>query len=260
MQLGGRPITPPAGAPGRLARFSERVGAALAASGFVTPAAGETCVVVFDSRDWRGHLAEAETLLDAAERQRAARFRFERDYATYVMIHALWRIALGQSLGIHGARVAITASSTGQPTIAGTGLSTSLSHSGDHAAVAVSTAATVGVDIERSPSRVALGELMTTMCSGEEIAAVTALHPGLREAALLRLWTRKEAALKAFGVGLGADLALVSVWLDEPVTSPTPAGWPLPCVVRDLALHDGLAGAIATPVGHTLFRLAVCRG
>lgn len=259
MQLGGRPIAPVACAPDRPVRFSARVAASLLAGGFTTPARGETCVAVFDSREWHDHVAEAETLLDARERTRATRFRFEKDYATYVLIHALWRMTLGHCLGIHGARVVLVPSATGQPCLPGVAFSTSLSHSGHYAAVAISTAVTVGIDIERSPSRVALEELMATMCSREEIGEVTALHPGLRETALLRLWTRKEAALKAFGVGLSADMALVSVWRDGPLMSPVAEGWQVPCIVRDLHLHDGLAGAIATPAGHTLFRQAVCR-
>jgi 4'-phosphopantetheinyl transferase len=259
MQLGGRPIAPTTPAPDRPVRFSACVAASLLASGFSAPAPGETCVALFDSRQWHSYAIEAETLLDARERARAARFRFEKDYLTYVLIHALWRMALGHCLGIHGARVVLTTSAAGQPCLPGVNLSTSLSHSGHYAAVAISTAVTVGIDIEQSPSRVALEELMPTMCSAEEIGEVGALPPGLRETALLRLWTRKEAVLKAFGVGLGADMALVSVWGDEPVASPVVEGWQAPCTVRDLRLYDGLAGAIATPAGYTWFRQAICR-
>ena len=59
------------------------------------------------------------------------------------------------------------------------------------------------------------------------------------EDTFLRMWTRKEALLKATGVGIGDALASYDS------TRPAPEPW----VVRDLAAPPGFAAAIASPAG-----------
>jgi 4'-phosphopantetheinyl transferase len=226
--------------------FARRVRSAFARNGFAPPGVGEARVVVFDSSAWTKHAEPAEHVLDAGERRRAARFRFDQGRVRYILAHALWRTVLGACLGVDPAHVPLASTPSGQPRLPGTDLATSLSHSGSWVAVAVCAAATVGVDIECSPSRIILDDLISTICTPAEAADVRLLPVAQREHALLTLWTRKEALLKAFGVGLGeapSSLSVAAMGLIEP---PMGSGLP-PCRVADLSLPAELVGALAAP-------------
>ena len=56
-----------------------------------------------------------EGLLDPAELERAARFRFDEDRRAYVVAHGLRRIVLGDLLGVDPARLMISRRDSGQP-------------------------------------------------------------------------------------------------------------------------------------------------
>ncbi|GLQ46108.1 hypothetical protein GCM10007862_11590 [Dyella lipolytica] len=204
--------------------------------------------MLFDSAAWAAYAHMADEWLDANERARAARFHFERDYLAYVMAHAIWRIALSVCLGTETDRVPLTHTSNGQPQLPGTSLSTSLSHSGNYVAMAICGAPTVGIDIEQSPPRIVLDDLLTTICTPAEAAALQELPPAARTQTLLTLWTRKEALLKAFGVGLAQAPATLSAMSDEPVAPPAQAVGPWPCRVRTLEVPFDCVGALAAPV------------
>jgi 4'-phosphopantetheinyl transferase len=216
-------------------------------SGFFKPDDGETSVLVFDSSAWIHHVAAAESVLAIDERARAERFRFAQDRNVYVLAHALWRMALGVYLGMDAAHVPLVAKTATQPQLPNTGIATSLSHSGHWVAMAICKAQTVGVDIETSPSRLALDDLMKTFCSPTEMVALKPLSASARETALIQLWTRKEALLKAFGVGLIADPTLLSAMTDDPIHPPSSASHFPCCCVRNISLPAGLVGALAAP-------------
>jgi 4'-phosphopantetheinyl transferase len=235
--------------------FLHTVKCALARAQFSMLSPGAASVLLLDSALWGLHTGSAERLLDAEESARAARFRFERDREPYVVAHALWRAVLGVCMGVEACEVRLSNTSTGQPYIAGTQLATSLSHSGSWVAIAVCAAETVGVDIERSPSHMTLTELMPSFCTAEEMAQVTPLHPLLRESALLSLWTRKEALLKAFGTGLGQEPSQINATTTAPIMPPASASSRMPCRVRDIDLPAGLIGALAAPANITACRL-----
>lgn len=236
--------------------FARTVEGVFVRSDFSAPGVGEARVLVFESSAWIAHTDAAERVLGAGERHRAARFRFEHDRTTYILAHALWRMALAVCLGVEAAGVPLVSGPSGQPRLAGEKLATSLSHSGGWVAIAACTAMAVGVDIELSPSRVILDDLLALICTPTEAAEMRKLPAPERELALLTLWTRKEALLKAFGVGLAEVPARLSATLQGLVAPPEGASGMPPCRVSDLEdLPAGLVGAIAAPAGVERCRL-----
>jgi 4'-phosphopantetheinyl transferase len=235
-------------------RFADHARRALAACDLAPPQTGEACVVLFDTAQWGAFESEACGWLDAAERDRAARFRFEPDRRAYVLAHALWRAVLACSLACDVREVPLSFLPSGQPSLAGTPLATSLSHSGAVALVAVGAVGMLGVDLERWPPRISLDGLLPVICTPDESDTLRALPAAQRERALLQLWTRKEALLKAFGTGLAQAPATFGAAVGEPVPPPSdPAG--SPCRVFDLALPGDRLGALAASPDLRRYRL-----
>lgn len=98
----------------------------------------------------------------------------------------------------------------GKPFLDGEPVRFNLSHSGDLAAVAVARDREVGVDIEaRRRVRSAEGVARRIM-SDDEHARYLALADDARPGFLLRTWVRKEALVKASGVGIRSSLRAVA--------------------------------------------------
>ncbi|WP_328787969.1 MULTISPECIES: 4'-phosphopantetheinyl transferase family protein [unclassified Streptomyces] len=191
-----------------------------------------------------------DALLDASERSRAAALVRPGDRHRYLAAHVGLRVLLGGYLRIPPERVSFVREDCphcggphGRPALAGgpaAGLHFSLSHTGDVAAVAVA-AAPVGLDIETHP-RPETAESLARSLHPREAAALLALPPAARPAALARVWVRKEAYLKATGHGLAAGATHPYVGT-APDPSPTP-NWTL----TDLPAPRNHAAALASPV------------
>ncbi|MEM4658890.1 MAG: 4'-phosphopantetheinyl transferase superfamily protein, partial [Candidatus Methanosuratincola sp.] len=82
-----------------------------------------------------------------------------------------------------------------------------LSHSEGLAAVAVAWGREVGVDIERVREGFSFDELAGRFFSPYEAALISSLAHESKMEEFFRLWTRKEAYMKALGVGMSLPLA-----------------------------------------------------
>ncbi|KJY16595.1 MULTISPECIES: 4'-phosphopantetheinyl transferase family protein [Streptomyces] len=159
-----------------------------------------------------GHpVAEASSVLDAEERERAARFHTPGLAHRYVASHLALRTLLGVYLDRPPHTVRLTREDCpccgaphGRPNIPGNPLHFSLSHSGDHAYIALATTP-VGVDIEEHPTPQTLTDVLHLL-HPTETQELTALPDAERITALARCWARKEACLKAAGTGLANGL------------------------------------------------------
>jgi 4'-phosphopantetheinyl transferase len=150
---------------------------------------------------------ELDAVLDAGEREAAARIRVAR---------AATRIVLGDALGTDPARVAISRRCAhcgdrahGRPTVTGHDeISFSLSHSGGYAAIALTEGGVnVGVDVEEVRARSRLDALAARVLNDEEHARWRANEDADEQLrSFLRAWTGKEAYLKALGVGIATPL------------------------------------------------------
>jgi 4'-phosphopantetheinyl transferase len=179
-----------------------------------------------------------ESCLSDAERERAARFRFERDRRRFIVARARLREELAARLGVRPAAVRFAYGDNGKPRLADHALQFSVSHCDDVALFAFSKTAEVGVDIEAiRPVREA-DAIAVQFFSPLEHAGYAALAPRDRLLGFFRVWTRKEAYVKALGVGF-------SMALERFDLSVAPRGWhvhsffPLPGFIASLACHHG---------------------
>ncbi|HEU4664337.1 MAG TPA: 4'-phosphopantetheinyl transferase superfamily protein [Dokdonella sp.] len=81
-----------------------------------------------------------------------------------------------------------------------------LSHAGSLVAIAFARDQAIGIDIEPLDRRVSTDGIAARFFGPREAAALGRTGAHLRQVAFLRLWTHKEAVLKALGDGLGFGL------------------------------------------------------
>ena len=151
--------------------------------------------------------------LAPAERDHASRFHFAKDRALYVAAHWLFALVVHAALGGGAKRWRLTESlDGGKPRLEIDGTATlfaNLSHTSGMALVGVSRTAEIGVDVEAvRPMRDLSGLVAATMTPCEQAAIAAAEAP---ESLFVRLWARKEALLKAYGIGIGAPLTEIDV-------------------------------------------------
>jgi 4'-phosphopantetheinyl transferase len=170
---------------------------------------------------------ERTACLSAAEREQAARFRFEKDANHWCACRSALRHALGEALGIDPAAVAFEFGEFGKPSLARPhdGLHFNLSHCRDLALIALCGDGPVGVDVEPRDRAECLLGCEDAFCHPEEMEAL-ANEKEARASTLLEIWTAKEALLKALGTGMSVPPQSVSV-----------DGYPSDPRFRDIRLH-----------------------
>ena len=155
--------------------------------------------------------------LDATERERAARFVFPRHRVLFVAAHTLLRAVLTELGGQPPAAWSFIVDAHGKPSVRlgsePAPLSFNLSHTEGMAGVAAiaHAACEIGFDLEPIARSVDLA-VAGRFFNQHEVAWLDALPQPERPAGFLRLWTLKEAFIKATGKGLTQDLA--AFWFD----------------------------------------------
>ena len=188
--------------------------------------------------------AECDGILDENDRARAAAFLDERDRQRFTTAHGALRILAGRELGVAPEKLTWTPGRYGKPELVApwSGLHTSLSHSGDLIAVAISTGRPVGVDIQGLAAGADVVGLAERFFPPDESAYVAAGRDAATRAnRFARLWVRKEAVVKAAGSRLWPNLT-IAVRDREVVTCADPAGSHR---VADIAAPAGFRAAVA---------------
>lgn len=154
---------------------------------------------------------ELMDLLDAQEQARAARFRFAHLADAYIVAHAALRSILARWTGRPPRELAFEHNDYGKPRLAGAaGPVFSLSHTRGAALCAVAPAGEIGVDIEQQRP-LEHASLVERFFSPAEIRQFGTLLPAARVQGFFDGWTRKEAYVKAKGLGLSLPLNSFSV-------------------------------------------------
>ena len=204
-------------------------------------------------------LSRLRDVLADDERQRADRFHFEKDRRHFTTGRGALRTILASYLGLRPEEIRFTYTNYGKPLLSGANeaLRFNLSHSHGLALLAVTLGREIGVDLEFIRDNLERdGELLAErFFSPREVAALRSLPAALRREAFFHCWTRKEAYIKAHGMGLSLPLDQFDVTLhpDEPAallaTRPDPTEaqrWSM----RSLLPADGYVGALAVE-GHS---------
>ena len=174
---------------------------------------GQICVI--GHMDWpEARELAGQVLLSDAENQRAAAFRVKAARATFILGRAILRKGLALATGSQPAEIDVIIEAMGRPVAPDSGWHFSITHSGPWVAVAFSRA-WIGCDLETGSSlrSTDLAGLARQVFSPLEIDGLAALsdRPQEQRAFFLAVWRRKEAVLKAAGLGLSGNPRGISV-------------------------------------------------
>lgn len=201
----------------------------------------------------QGSVLEAcEGLLSPDERARAARMLLASRREAFVVARGLLRTLTGRYAGLPPGDVRFTYTALGRPSLAADApsLQFSVSHSGGQVLLAFAGQARVGVDIERVRTSAGSDAIARRFFTAGEQAELAALAGPDRLEAFFACWTRKEALLKAVGLGIARGLSHVEVTcrpgdparlVRSDLDEINPARWSL----VDLAAAPGYRAALA---------------
>jgi len=198
-------------------------------------------------------LYRLESTLSADEKQRASQFYFPRDRRRFVAGRGLVRDILARYTDADPAELQFTYNDYGKPRLRQLGradaIRFNLSHSNEIGVLAVSRERDVGIDIETLRGDTSILDVADSFFSRNEVLRLFALPKHLRCEAFYRCWVRKEAYIKARGMGLSIPLHSFEVSLSpgfpaELLASTEPSdvsAWKL----ENLEVDDGYIAAVA---------------
>ncbi|WP_207001544.1 4'-phosphopantetheinyl transferase family protein [Trinickia mobilis] len=153
------------------------------------------------------------------ERARATRFVHREDALRHAAARAALREALGERIGVPAGMLRLEQDAYGRPRLEPGGTSRMLdfniSHAGSHALIAIAAGRRVGIDIEACDPRLDWQSLAKMVFSKRDDTHVRSLPNALRHEGFYRVWTAKEALLKAVGTGLAGGMTHFSIVEDE---------------------------------------------
>lgn len=175
-----------------------------------------------DVHVWRAQLEQPPdqvaflaTILSEDEQIKAGRFYYARDRAHFIVGRAILRILLARYLALSPNSVAFIYQQCGKPILVENinqlDLQFNLSHSGELILYAFTRGRELGIDLEYQRYLPDMKELVSKHFSQAEYLQWSKLPTSQQEETFYLWWTRKEAFLKAKGVGLLQSLNSIEV-------------------------------------------------
>lgn len=162
-------------------------------------------------------LVDYKRMLSPEECKRAERYYFEKDRSRWIVARGLLRILLGRYLQVPPEQPGFVLNEYGKPELASpyqeSGLRFNISHSQDIVLYAFTYGRALGIDVEYMRTNIDCAELARHSFSSAEYATWSALPEEQKTQGFFNCWSRKEAYIKARGMGLSLPLKLFDVAL-----------------------------------------------
>lgn len=159
--------------------------------------------------------ASAFSWLDDYERTRLRQFVHTGARRRYIMCRAATRAVLCDRLDCRNEQLSFGASRYGKPFALldrrPASISFNVSHSGSHGLVGIAPRGRLGVDIEERTLRYNLDPLVEYVLGPNEQASLALESETGKAHLFFKLWTIKEALLKALGTGFHLDISQFEV-------------------------------------------------
>ena len=154
-------------------------------------------------------------LLSQPERTRYRRFLVEDARRQFLLARGALRLLLSQRLNRVPATISLASQAYGKPYAIVDGVpapvSFNISHSGNDGLIALTGSGSVGIDLEHRRPQVDLDGVAARVFGAGEQAVLSGLTGRNKLDLFYRLWTSKEALIKARGTGFSYDPARFEV-------------------------------------------------
>lgn len=153
--------------------------------------------------------------LNEDERARWGQYPLPGSRRRFALCRAALRAVLCRQLGCSNKRLTFGSSSSGKPfalvdNVPAT-ISFNLSHSGQRGLIACAPQGRLGVDVEERVARRDFDELSEAVCGPHERSIIAFARGCGKVQFFFRLWTIKEALIKALGMGFSFDVSQFEV-------------------------------------------------
>ncbi|MCI0504571.1 MAG: 4'-phosphopantetheinyl transferase superfamily protein [Gammaproteobacteria bacterium] len=192
------------------------------------------------------------SVINEEEQSRAQRLINAAHRDNFRLVRGALRLCLEQYLGLPAETLRFTVNPYGKPEIDPAqnprALRFNVSHSHQMVAFIFTLGKCVGIDIEFIKPLRNMDGLARHVCNPRELTEFNALDFAARREAFFRLWTRKEAFIKAKGQGLSMGLRSIYIGIDtnsaaRPVQYRD--NWLNNWLVKDLACDPQYKSAVA---------------
>ncbi|WP_107670767.1 4'-phosphopantetheinyl transferase superfamily protein [Cyanothece sp. BG0011] len=166
------------------------------------------------------HVQNSFNLLNEEEKIKAQRFRFEKHQQRYTLARSSLRKILSFYLGISPQDIKFQYNEYGKPELLDKintiNLQFNVSHSENIAIYGITCDYLIGVDIEYIRPMSEAENLARRFFSQAEFEQISLLSSQEKEREFFKLWTAKEAYLKAIGKGISGGLEKVEISTKKP--------------------------------------------
>jgi 4'-phosphopantetheinyl transferase len=170
----------------------------------------------FAFKELEANINEYESYLSESEKQRAARFHFEIDQNNFKIGRAVLRKILAGYIDRSPADLNFQYSEKGKPLLSDTHLQFNLSHTKEAFLIGCSQTQAIGVDIELISRNIDVIALSREIMSAAEKDYFLSQPAARQKEIFFRVWTRKEAFVKALGIGIGTNLKNINTIPGDP--------------------------------------------
>jgi 4'-phosphopantetheinyl transferase len=175
----------------------------------------QLCLSNSEIHIWRSNINISKSLanemlpiLSSDEKERANSFKFDEHRLKFIAARSTLRKILSCYLEIDPASIKFIENEYGKPKIDKNtkGIFFNISHAHNLAAYAISKEANIGIDIEFINAKVDFNGISTRFFSDKESLYIQSLPVAEKATAFYKIWTAKEAFIKAIGQGLSFPL------------------------------------------------------
>jgi 4'-phosphopantetheinyl transferase len=162
-------------------------------------------------------LAASEALLAPEERERLRGFRFDQHRHEYLVTRALCRTVLSTYVGLSPRELRFRRNAYGRPQLDLAGdLQFNLSNTVAMVVCAVDRGRQIGVDVEPLSRADEILEIAASVYTPSERERLDRLEHDSRREDAVRLWTLKEAYMKARGMGMAIAPESIQIQIESP--------------------------------------------
>ncbi len=149
--------------------------------------------------------------LESIEIERAEKFKYKNDRDTYLIARYALRLIASHHLDVNPSKLQIGFGKYGKPFFLNyPNFHFNLSHSREIILISMGRQP-IGIDVEYCNDSIDYLGIANSVFSKREITSLTSLNTENLHDAFYRIWTKKEAYIKAIGMGLQAPLSEITM-------------------------------------------------